>query len=431
MHSAVLRLGTHVLLTALVAVASVSAQHDEAWLRRVVAEGNVAVQSGDVDTAIARFDAAHAAFPHIDNLQRALGSAHGRRGVVRADRGDNDGAIADLERARELLPDNVSVLVNLALVRIRLDRLEEADEVLVRAKELAPDDPQVQRALGTLAEKRDDVIGAAEHFERASAGRPDDPRLRAAADRLRRYASVEKDFRRLRHGVFELQYPKGRSAGTEAALPVVRNWLNEALRDLRKDLGRMPTKPIPIVLYGEGQFQRVTSAKHWAIAYFDGKVRMDLTGWRSRQAELRGTLRHELAHACLHQFYPDLPPWVHEGYAQVIGEDSVAVARSILARGGTLEGERFYRGFAGSDDVGLVTRGYAQSLVVISELRAMRTSREFQRMLSLISSGTDSAAAVRTAYGIDLAEIVSDMGRAAATATLTRETDSELVAISA
>jgi len=69
--------------------------------------------------------------------------------------GHNGEAIASLNRARQLEPDNVPALYNLGLLLDRESRHAEAEGLFRRAMELSPNDDQVRTALGRTLLARD------------------------------------------------------------------------------------------------------------------------------------------------------------------------------------------------------------------------------------------------------------------------------------
>ncbi|MHC5066342.1 MAG: peptidase MA family metallohydrolase [Planctomycetota bacterium] len=118
---------------------------------------------------------------------------------------------------------------------------------------------------------------------------------------------------------------------------------------------------------------------------------------------MRRTLRHELAHAFLHELYGDLPLWVHEGFAQLIEGKAPGSAGSRFRNGEAfLEGEVFEKGFASSEDMAVVARGYAQSLMLVGSLARGRNSPRFRSLLQDLSRGSGGEEALRKIYGMSM-----------------------------
>src|SRR5580658_4488401 len=110
-----------------------------------MALGNIAVRAGNFDLAIAQFQAV---LNELDKNSKARGEVYFRLGVVLRRKGDLNGAILALSKAREALPANTMVISELALALQSANRKSEAREAYEQAVKL---DPQDGMALNNLA----------------------------------------------------------------------------------------------------------------------------------------------------------------------------------------------------------------------------------------------------------------------------------------
>jgi tetratricopeptide (TPR) repeat protein len=101
------------LALSLAAIRAGRAQSDpDEALRQLLAEGNAAVQAGQFDAAIGRFEQV------LDKLEpdsAAAGDIYLRLGETNRRKGDMDSAVRYLARANEILPGNAVVIGTLAL----------------------------------------------------------------------------------------------------------------------------------------------------------------------------------------------------------------------------------------------------------------------------------------------------------------------------
>lgn len=187
------------------------AQTDETdALQRLLGEGNAAVQAGELDTAIARYQRVLASLdpdsPGAGDLNLRLGETYRRKG-------DLDSAIRSLARANDLLPGNATIVGTLALAldssgnrvdaqrayraAIELDAnnaiamnnlafllaeggtdLDEALRLARRAMEISPSAMEITDTAGWVQLKRGDNDAAIALFAEAVAKEPSEEGFR-------------------------------------------------------------------------------------------------------------------------------------------------------------------------------------------------------------------------------------------------------------
>jgi tetratricopeptide (TPR) repeat protein len=111
----------------------------------VLALGNVAIRAGRYDAAVSYFQKVAASLP---KGSKALGDLYSRIGEAYRRKGDLTNAIAALQKAREIIPENGVVLGTLALVLESAERWSEARQVYEVLLKL---DPNNAIALNNLA----------------------------------------------------------------------------------------------------------------------------------------------------------------------------------------------------------------------------------------------------------------------------------------
>lgn len=122
-----------------------AAAKDPKRLDLQVALGNVAVRAGKFDVAAAQF---RRALETLDKQSRAAGDLHLRLGETYRRKGDLNGSIASLQKARELMPENAIVASTLAMTLDSAGRKQEARSAYEQTLKL---DPSNAVALNNLA----------------------------------------------------------------------------------------------------------------------------------------------------------------------------------------------------------------------------------------------------------------------------------------
>jgi tetratricopeptide (TPR) repeat protein len=151
--------------------------------------GNAWLAAEQPENALKTFDAA-LAVPGLAGAAR--GAVHLDRARAMVDRGEDQGARTDLDRALALAPaDPFAWYLSAALAR-RMGSLDRAAADISRALELAPADPDFLLLAGTIAGLGGDTATARGYYERAAAG-PDTPASAAARAALRNDENTPSD----------------------------------------------------------------------------------------------------------------------------------------------------------------------------------------------------------------------------------------------
>jgi Flp pilus assembly protein TadD len=140
-------------------------------LKQTIADANAAVQAGQFDTAIAKFQGA------LDSLEAdspAAGDLYLRLGETYRRKGDMEAAIRTLARANDLVPGNATIVGTLALALDSNGNRTEARRAYRATLDLDPDNAIAMNNLAfLLAESESDLDEALQLAERAMALMPD------------------------------------------------------------------------------------------------------------------------------------------------------------------------------------------------------------------------------------------------------------------
>jgi tetratricopeptide (TPR) repeat protein len=130
-----------------------------------------------------------------------------------------------------------------------------------------------------------------------------------------------------------------------------------------------PPQPIEVILYQPTVFSQINHGPQWVSGLFDGRVRLPLGDTNSlATTKVRRLLRHELAHALIHQLTNNQPfsPWLTEGLAQFLECQNGCRTRPPMAF--TFLNQRIFEtSFLGLDHK-TAQKAYVQSLFMVQYL---------------------------------------------------------------
>jgi predicted negative regulator of RcsB-dependent stress response len=326
-----------------------------------------------------------------------VAAAHHAAAQFLVGKGDMDAAIGHYRRALIFAPDNIGLLLNLAVLNLRESQFTEALGPLEHARRVAPDSADTAKLMGWAyygANKTDQAI---EEWKRAERLRPD-PEVERAIAKAERDKSEEENYREGETAHFTLKYYGG--AAPELARGILRA-LEDDFRDLEGQLDYTPPDSIVVILYTQQAFADITRAPGWVGAVNDGRLRIPVRGLNEITPDLARVLKHELTHSFVAQkSHGHAPTWLHEGVAQWMeGRRSSSTAGALLNAAGqgmgpqlaTMEGS--WMSLSG-DAAGFA---YAWSLAAVEAMIDAGGVSDISRLLDRIAAERSTAAALRDA----------------------------------
>ena len=353
-----------------------------------------------------------------------------------------DAAPQTFARPSDRPPRNWIEQNNEATRLLKAGELLRAVELLEGCHAAVPEEDAFRRNLAEacvrLARHEHDVEGeldaAVAHLERAievGHDRRDVQALRDLLERWRREADVGRDHWTDSSLYFELSYDAERADILSAAQEVLDH-LERCYGDLRDWFGVDPVieegRPrLRVVLYGPGEFDRVTGLGDWAGGVFDGVVRVSVSDLQRERSSWERTLRHELVHAFVHEVGGNrVPGWLNEGLAQWLeassGADRARRVERARQRMGTQPPFPFSRlqgSLATWSDTDAIRRAYAQSLLLVHAIvtGANRGGEEaLRRMVQAGRGGGDA--------GVGAGHRTSSTNSSVSTAPVSRQSSS-------
>jgi tetratricopeptide (TPR) repeat protein len=331
-------------------------------------DGEAALKDRRYDDALADFSAASRLVPGDANLQLLTGYAAYMLGQFSTARDP-------LERALALNPRLTNASTMLGVVLYRLGKVTEAVRVLEDGQKYAPDNKDIADLLAKWKPEVNMQSGAYEargaHFSVLFQGPSDDLVARR---------------------IVEL--------------------LEDAYWRVGGVLQSYPPEPVAVVLYTKEQFRAASNAPDWAVAVFDGRIKIPTVGALDNPAELKRTLAHEFTHAVVAQLAGGAAPkWLNEGLAELLEADDFSRVEHVLAQSTRrLQLAQLERDFSAlpPDDVPMA---YAQSAMAVRKMFDLRGAQAVVALLQGLGRGVRFDRAFETTIFMRYEDFVSMVAR--------------------
>lgn len=231
--------------------------------------------------------------------------------------------------ASKLAPRDPEVCLGAGIAAARLGRNDEAIDWLERAVKLAPDFTVASQWLGELQYREGQVKDAISTYEAALKANPKADALEKRLVEWRKETQLQDRFYESRGAHFVVLF-EGPADETLARRVVER--LEQAYWRIGGVLTAYPPKPITVVLYTTEQFRDITKMPEWAIAAYDGRIRVPIKGALADIDGLDKVLAHEFVHAVVAMLGGrNVPVWMNEGLASAL-EPGESEHAAVLAR---------------------------------------------------------------------------------------------------
>jgi tetratricopeptide (TPR) repeat protein len=341
------------------------------------------------------------------DLARRTGRIEARRdlGVCLARLGRDAGqaglpqiAIEHFERAVREYPEAPELWLALGAAHAQAQDLSQAESVLAQGVGQHPADPDLLYHLAEVQERRGRTREAVGALRRLTDAHPQHARARTLLASLERDQRTEAGYWSQESRHFLVRYEGGGSLDVGRS---VADALEEARESIGRDLGVLPVDRIQVGIYASDVFGDLTGAPPHLVAgvYDQRRIRLNLAASRAHSRRLTELVRHEYAHAVIHQgSRGQAPLWLHEGLAQVL--EPRAAPRALRARVPaellTLGGiERLSR----TGNPQALAAGYALTHVAVEHLVERGGLARVRDLLTRLGQGEAVEPALHAAFG--------------------------------
>jgi tetratricopeptide (TPR) repeat protein len=320
-------------------------------------------------------------------------------------KGDTDAAIDHYGQALAFAPENVGLLLNLAVLYLRESQFTKALDPLEKAGRASPDSADVAKLMGWAYYGANKMDRAIEEWQRAEKLRPD-AEVEQALEKAQRDKSEEESYREGETAHFDLKY--NGSAAPDLARDIL-HVLEDDFRDLESQLDYTPHEQISVILYTGQAFADITRAPQWVGALNDGRLRIPVQGLTSVTPELAHVLKHELTHSFVGQkSHNRAPTWLQEGVAQWMeGRRSTSNAGALVdaASQGAIPSLAGFEGSWMGLSGGSAAFAYAWSLAVVEAIIDSGGVSDISRLLERVATAPSTEAAAQETLRMNYADL--------------------------
>jgi len=354
--------------------------------------------------------------PDNEAVRTSLGILYNSLGVEKKKQGDFDGAMQQMQYAREYAPQEVQIKKNIAVVYVEMaqqaiarDQLSQGQELLLKAKEYDAHNPYVYVFSGRIAYLGNNYEKAQQDWTRALELAPNLKDVQEQLQKLRREQALEEGFQVRERDNFSLKFEGSQNRDLADSLLQV---LRDAYREVGRDFDIYPESVVPVIIYPQSDLGQLEYFPDWASGTYDGKIRFGENIWK-QNLHMKAVLYHEYTHVLVRIATQDrVPFWLNEGLAEYEAH-RFKPPRMIGGREKMLHSaQRLYttQELAGLNIAALSRLGpggvelaYAQSESFVTWLIEKYSFRDMRSLLARLGRGENIETAVRGDLNEELA----------------------------
>ena len=328
-----------------------------------------------------------------------------KEGIALMEKGDYASARDRFQTAVRMNDSDYVAHYLLGRSLFHLKEYDLSEKELLRTIQLQPTrHPLAYVYLGDIAYLRNDTQKAKEYWEKAHKIDPSLPGLDQRLAKADHDTKVDKKFIQYDSVHFAVKYE---GAERYEAGAIVLDILEDAYRDIGRELGHYPLDKVQTILYSNEQFREIPGIPGWSGAVYDGKIRLGIGGVTSPTPALRAVLFHEYTHAVVRDITPRCPAWLNEGLAQYFeGRKTPPELRSDKSHKGPILAnlEIPFRNLNAQQ----AKMAYVISLSAVEYLIDRYGMMRVRNLLQDLARGTDTATAIDSALYVSYEQFEKD-----------------------
>lgn len=329
-------------------------------------------------------------------------------GLEKLKSGNYRKAISDLSQARRYLPSNQKIAKNLAIAYnnyafflMGKGRLKLAAEQFERSLSYDQSNPYTLYNLGQVYYRLQKVIKAKKYLSEAYSLKPSLQGLKELYEKVKKEEVGESSFDKTETLHFIIASSPDLEVGK---LSYIRVYLEEAYGKIGTFLGHYPEDKVVAILYSESNYKNLLHGKpHWALAIFDGKVRIPVNKVDHSGREIVKIIYHEYAHAVVQEMAGrNCPLWLKEGVASYtesfVAKKNKDFYRAYLQRFGVVGIDQFPSDFMAKGPK-VANWLYVQSYLLVDFIVSSRGPQALRDVLGHLGQAKSIKWALEDVFG--------------------------------
>lgn len=321
-------------------------------------------------------------------------------GIERLRKKDFLGAINAFKTALSYDPYNKSVRNNLAFAYnnygfylMKQGNLNLAIEKYEQAIQYDDTNPYIFYNLGQAYYKKQKLSLAKKYLRMAYKLDPKIKGLKELLSKIEKENPVESGFDKLETMHFIISF----SSGVDIEkMSYIKTYCEDVYGRVGMFLDYYPKEKIVVVVYSEKQYQKLLNNKpHWAMAIYDGKIRIPADKFKYNRNDIVKIIYHEYAHVLVRDLAgaDKCPLWLNEGIAAKM-EDLVSpmdreLIRKYIGEAGLIPFWNIPNNFLSFGDAKFIRLLYIESYLLVDFIVKKVGGRGLKDILININKGMD------------------------------------------